>query len=263
MKRNIILLTLILIMACPDALKAQFEWPGSAKAAVCLTYDDGLDCHLDVAVPQLNEFGFKGTFFCPGHSESLYNRMDEWRKMVKQGHELGNHSLFHPCRSDLDGREWVKPEYDLNKYTPEQIAAELRTANTLLKAVDGKTERTYGYTCSDYTAGGVDFTGTIREIFVAARNDGPIPESMDGYDVYMAPSWCVDSHPAEALIGYVEKARGNGTIAIFMFHSVDGSYLNVSAEAHLKLLQYLKENEKDYYVATFKEVMEYIKTAQN
>jgi hypothetical protein len=30
-------------------VSAQFTWPGGAKAAVCFTYDDGLDCHLDVA----------------------------------------------------------------------------------------------------------------------------------------------------------------------------------------------------------------------
>ena len=37
---------------------AQFKWPDGKKAAVVFTYDDGLDCHLDVAVPQLDEFGF-------------------------------------------------------------------------------------------------------------------------------------------------------------------------------------------------------------
>src|SRR5210317_1324498 len=76
---------------------AQFKWPNGKKAAVVFTYDDGLDGHLDVAVPQLDEFGFKGTFYCTGNSPSLYNRLDEWRQIAKNGHELGNHTLFHPC----------------------------------------------------------------------------------------------------------------------------------------------------------------------
>ena len=237
-------------------IQAQFKWPDGKKAAVVFTYDDGLDCHLDVAVPQLDEFGFKGTFFCPGQSTSLYNRMDEWRKIAKNGHEIGNHTLFHPC----DGKkgDWVKPEYDLNNYSPEQIVNELRTANTLLKAIDGNENRTFGYTCSDYIAGGVDFTPDVKKLFVAARCDGPVPETMNNYDIFKTPSWGVDSPTAEDLIAYVEKARKNSTIAVFMFHSVGGGYLNVGAEEHHKLLEYIKENEDEFYTGTFMEVMKYI-----
>lgn len=233
---------------------------GWKKAAVVFTYDDALDCHLDITVPQLDEFGFKGTFYCTGNSPSLYNRLTEWRKIAENGHELGNHTLFHPC----DGKrgDWVKPEYDLSKYTHAQILNELHTANTLLKAIDGKTDRTFGYTCSDYIAGGIDFTGDIKNMFVAARCDGPVPETMEGYTVFKTPSWGVNSPTAEELIAYVNRAREKGTIAVFMFHSVGGGYLNVGAEEHRKLLQYINDNEKDFYTGTFLEVMRYIKQNQ-
>lgn len=251
---------LIFFLAGSTEVKAQFKWPDNKKAAVVFTYDDGLDCHLDVAVPQLDEFGFKGTFFCTGNSPSLYNRLEEWRKIAENSHELGNHTLFHPC----DGKrgDWVKPEYDLTKYTHEQILNELRTANTLLKAIDGKTERTFGYTCSDYIAGGIDFTADIKNMFAGARCDGPVPETMTGYTVFKTPSWGVNSPTAEELIAYVEKAREKGTIAVFMFHSVGGGYLNVGAEEHRKLLEYIKLNSRDYYTGTFLEVMQYIKQNQ-
>ena len=136
---------------------------------------------------------------------------------------------------------------------------ELRTANTLLKAVDGKETRTYGYTCSDITAGGINITDSLKNLFFAARDDGDIPETMDGYNIYKAPSWGVDSPAAEAMIEYVNRARDKGTIAIFMFHSVGGGYLNVAAEEHRKLLAYIVRNKKDFYCATFFEVMNYIK----
>ena len=250
----------IFLLLVSNISNAQFKWPDGKKAAVVFTYDDGLDCHLDVAVPQLDEFGFKGTFYCTGNSPSLFNRLEEWRKIAKNGHELGNHTLFHPC--DGEKQDWVKPEYDLNKYTHEQIVAELRTANTLLKAVDGKAERTFGYTCSDFVAGGIDFTGDVKSIFSAARCDGPIPENMEAYNVFKTPSWGVNSPTAEELIAYVEEAKEKGTIAVFMFHSVGGGYLNVGANEHRKLLEYVKTNEKDFYSGTFLEVMEYIKQNQ-
>ena len=56
---------------------SSFQWPENYTSAVCLTYDDGLDCHLDVAVPELDSYGVKGTFFCTGYSKSLQKRMNE------------------------------------------------------------------------------------------------------------------------------------------------------------------------------------------
>ncbi len=247
----------VILMFLTNSLQAQFKWPDGKEAAVVFTYDDGLDCHLDVAVPQLDMFGFKGTFYCTGNSPSLYKRSDEWRAIAAAGHELGNHTLFHPC--DGEQFDWVKPEYDLNSYSLDRILTELRTAGTLLKAIDGKTERTFAYTCSNYLAGDEDFSDDLEDLFVAARCGFEMPSTMEGYNVYKTPAWGVSDPSAEELISYVEKARKNGTIAIFMFHSVGGGYLNVGAEQHRVLLEYVKKNEKDLYTGTFLEVMKYIK----
>lgn len=234
-----------------------FQWPEDKKAAVCLTFDDGQDSHLDNAIPLLDSFNIKATFYCPGNKESLHNRLSEWKKIVENGHELGNHSLFHPCDGTLF--DWVKPEYDLNQYSLNQIRMELYTANTLLKAVDGKSKRTYGYTCSNYKVrGDSSYVDVVKELFSAGRSDGPIPESMDDINIHFMPSWCVDSHTGNELIDYVIQAKKNGTIATFMFHSVGGGYLNVSNEALQKLLIYLKENEDDYWVDTFYNITEYL-----
>ncbi|RPI45985.1 MAG: chitooligosaccharide deacetylase [Bacteroidetes bacterium] len=242
-------------------LRDNFNWPENKKAAVCLTFDDGLDSHLDNAIPLLDAYGFKATFFCTGNSGSLHRRTDEWKRIVENGHELGNHTLFHPC----DGRsyEWVKPEYDLNSYTVDQIRTELFTANTLLKAVDGKDHRTYGYTCSNYRVrGDSSFVAVVEQLFSAARNDGPVPGTMANIDIHLMPSWCVDNHTGRELIEYVEQAGKKGTIATFMFHSVGGGYLNVSTEALKELLVYLKSHEQDYWVDTFDRVTQYISGQQ-
>jgi hypothetical protein len=258
----IVHLICLVLIGIPAFTNAQFKWPNGAKAAICLTYDDALDGQLNYAIPQLDSVGLKGTFFCTGSSSCLYRRMNEWRKAAKNGHELGNHTLFHPClRNRLDGTkfEWVKPEYDLANYNIAQLFNELRTANTLLKAIDGQELRTYGYTCSDCIVGGISFIDSLKSIFTAARDDGPIPESMKGYNIFKAPSWPVKDNSSDELIAYVNQARDKGTIAIFMFHSVGGGYLNTGAEQHRKLLDYISRNKKDFYCATFKEVMDYIK----
>ena len=108
-------LILFLLLSIPSISEAQFKWPNGAKAAVCLTYDDALDCQLNYAIPELDSAGLKGTFFCTGNSTSLYRRMNEWKAAAGRGHELGNHSLFHPCikhRPDGSDYAWVKPDGD-------------------------------------------------------------------------------------------------------------------------------------------------------
>ena len=59
--------------------KPAFSWPGGARAAVSLAYDDGLDSHLDIALPALNRYGFKGSFYLTLSSTAVRDRLEEWR----------------------------------------------------------------------------------------------------------------------------------------------------------------------------------------
>jgi peptidoglycan/xylan/chitin deacetylase (PgdA/CDA1 family) len=76
-------------------------WNGH-KAAVSLTFDDGDPSQLDVAVPELDKHGFRGTFFLIANH---LNRLDDWKKASAQGHEIGNHSLDHKHPGELSGPE--------------------------------------------------------------------------------------------------------------------------------------------------------------
>ena len=131
-----------------------------------------------------------------------------------------------------------------------------------MKAIDGKTERSYGYTCSNFVAGGVDFTDSIKNIFVAARCDGPIPETMVGYKTYKTPSFMSVDPEIDDLVEKIEEAKAKGTIVVFMFHSVGGGYLDTAADVHYKLLQYVNENQDDLYCGSFISVMKYINENQ-
>jgi sialate O-acetylesterase len=109
------------------------------KCAVVLTYDDAINQHLDNAIPVLDSLGLKATFYLTGFSTSMQTRLHDWKKLAVNGHELGNHTLYHPCNGG-PGREWVKPEYDLTKYTVQRMVDETRMTNLFLHALDGKTD---------------------------------------------------------------------------------------------------------------------------
>ncbi|UXX79902.1 polysaccharide deacetylase family protein [Reichenbachiella carrageenanivorans] len=242
-----------------------FNWPKGKKAAVVLTYDDAIDCHLDIVVPALDEYGYKGTFFLTGSAQSVANRSEAWRAIAANDHELANHTLFHPCRKVIPGErnfDWIRPEYDLDGYSFPQLINELNTANSLLHALDGKSERTFAYTCVDHTIQGVDFSDSIQHIFVAARGLSPVPESLRGVDPYLMPSTSAAELTGEQLIAEVKKAQANGTVITFLFHSVGGGYLNTSAEAHRELLDYLKQNQDKLWIDTFLNVTQHVQREQ-
>jgi len=239
-----------------------FPWPNGAKAAVVLTYDDGMDTHLDHAVPDLDAAGLKGTFFVPGHSESLAKRLPEWRALAARGHELGNHAIFHPClRRPATGpeREWVRPEYALESYTVERIRDEIAAMNTTLLAIDGETVRTLAYNCCDTTAGGRSYVDAVRPLFLAARaGEDRIAADVGALDPMLVPSWAATNATGAQLIAFAQKALDVGGLAVFQFHGIGGEWIPVSREAHRELLAWLAANRQTVWTDAFQRVMAHL-----
>jgi peptidoglycan-N-acetylglucosamine deacetylase len=256
---------LLLLLAAATLQAQQFQWPGGVKAAVVLTYDDGIDAHIDRAGPDLQAAGLSGTFYVTGASDSLKQRMPQWRELAQQGHELGNHTVFHPClKNGPDGavRDFVKPEYDLDNYSARQYAAEATAMNTTLAAVDGLTERTFAYTCCDTTAGGASVIDAMRPLFPAARGGGErvVVKDLKSVDFHNVPSWMVEDVEAPEMIEFVKEALAANGLAVIMFHGVEGPYLSVSRKAHQELLAWLAAHREEVWTGTFLEVMRHVRT---
>ena len=230
------------------------------QCAVVLTYDDGLNVHLDNVLPALDTLGLTGTFYVPANSSCLKERLPEWRILAEKGNEIGNHTLFHPCDGRPAGRDWVNPDYDLSTYTISRIIDEIRLANTFLNAIDGKTKRTFAYTCGEKTADDSSFVPLIKDEFVAARGVNAVMQRINEIDLFDIPSFMINRQSGDELIDLVKEAMENTMLIVFLFHGVGGEHdLNVSLAAHNQLLQFLKQNEKDIWVAPLVEIAEYIK----
>jgi len=250
---------LLMTFAFPLYAQNNAAWRNK-KCAVALTYDDALNTHIDNVVPLLDSLGFRGTFYLSGFFPGFKARVKDWIAVGKQGHELGNHTLFHPCEGKAPGREWVKPDYDLNNYTPQRIIDEIRMASTLLEAMDGKTKRTFAYPCSDMKAGDSSYVDAIKSDFIAARAvEGKI-QKLDEVDLYKIPSYMINGQSGDEMIALVKKAMETNSLLVFLFHGVGGEHnLNVSLTDHRKLLLFLKQNEKDIWVAPMVDIAQFIK----
>ncbi len=237
-------------------------WQGK-KCAVVLTYDDALNVHLDNAIPLLDSLSMKGTFYLIGTADATKRRIKDWRKAAQNGHELGNHTLFHPCDASKNGRSWLTPERDMSKYSVQRMTDEIKATNVLLEAIDGKKQRTFAYTCGDMNIGGVNFMDSLHNDFVAARAVRQEMHPFSEVDLYNVDCYAINGETGAQMIDLVKKARDSGKLLVFLFHGVGGEHsINVDLQAHRELLYFLKNNENDIWIAPMIEVAEHVKKFQ-
>lgn len=244
--------------------KQNFHWPQKIKAAVSLSYDDAIDSQLDNAIPTLNKYGLKGSFYLKLASPTINTRLADWRAAAAQGHELGNHTLFHQCSRTLPDREWVKPEDDLDKTTIAQVKNQIVLANTMLYAIDGKKERTFTTPCGDLNTADGNYLASVKSEFVAIKavSGSGIASDMKTLDPYAVNVLTPVGFTGKQLIDVVKEAAAKGTMVNFTFHGVGGDYLTTSKEAHEELVKYLSEHKDIYWTDTFLNIMKYVKQEQ-
>jgi peptidoglycan-N-acetylglucosamine deacetylase len=256
MKKLVILLgCLIGWSARVFAQSPPMQWPDHKKATIVLTYDDALLSQLDSAMPQLKKAGFKATFFVTGDMD--YVTIPRWRKLAKEGFELGNHTVFHACPTSPDN------PVSSDSYTQTKMIDEIDLMNRFLYALDGKTVRTFAYPCAQTLAGGKDYVDSLRRngLVRYARIGGDVTSVITDFvhlDPLRVPAYGLDDHTdAVKIIGFIKKVQESGGMGVIMFHGIGGDYITTATDVHQKVLDYLKENKKAIWVATFGEAMEW------
>ena len=132
-----------------SALEAEkkFSWPEGKHGAVSVTFDDARFSQIDNGLPILDEYGAKATFYVS--ISSLEKRLDAWKKAVANGHEIGNHSLTHPCSGNFSfAREKALENYTLNK-----MYYELEESNIIIERLLNVRPVSFAYPCGQKFVG--------------------------------------------------------------------------------------------------------------
>jgi sialate O-acetylesterase len=261
MKMKLFVVAFGLFISLSNLAQTTGPWQGK-KCAVVLTYDDAIDQHLDNAIPVLDSLGLKATFYITAFSSSMQTRLNEWKQLPVHGHELGNHTLYHPCVGGPD-RSWVRPEYDLRNYSVRRMIDETRMTNLFLQSLDGKTRRTFAYTCGDMKIGDTSFIDSMKKDFVAARGVRNQMHKINEVDLYNTDCYVVNGETAGQMINWAKKAMETNSLLIILFHGVGGgNALNVSVSAHREFLNFLKQNEKDIMIAPLINISDEVRSWQ-
>ena len=251
------LLLALLLLATPAAAN---RWPNGAKAAVALTYDDALASQLDNATPALERAGLRGTFFL---SNVQREHVARWRALAKKGHELANHSLFHPCPAATYPAD---PRYTSESYTPAQMVREIAQQESLLTALDGRPTHGFASPCTVNEVNGLDYleplraAGTVTYGRTETTRAGDPAAEVSTLDVMHIPGRAFpETATAAELIAFAQEAQRGGGMAVYVFHGVGGDYLQVSNPTHEALLAWLAAHRRDIWVAPLGEIVAWAK----
>ena len=234
-----------------------FQWPRGKQAAVSLTFDDARLSQIDVGIPLLNQFGVKGTFFAS--PAEMLQRLDGWRAALRAGHEVGNHTVNHPCTGNFC---WSR-QHALEEYTLDQMAAELDYANAQIEKHLGIRPKSFAYPCGQtFVGAGVNtrsYVPFVAERFIVGRGyPNETPNDPLRCDLAQAMGIDLDNKPIAEIQRLIEQTKTRGGWIIFAGHEMGQAQgQSVSAASLTALCRYLTE-ANDLWVDTTANIGAYI-----
>ena len=149
-------------------LPEKFKWPDGYQAALSLSFDDARHSQIDTGLALLDKYDAKVTFYVV--PDRVRERLKGWKQAVANGHEIGNHTVYHPCTGNLD---WVSSDNAIENYTLKRMRAELLDANQQIQQLLAITPESFAYTCGDTTLGrglkNKSYIPVVAELFTSGR----------------------------------------------------------------------------------------------
>ncbi len=238
----------------------RFQWPEGKKVALSLSFDDARLSNVDVGLDLFEKFDVKVTYYViPGAVEK---RLAQWKKAVLQGHEIGNHTLYHPCSGNFT---WDQ-EKALESYNLAAMRQELLDANDQINTLLGVTPVSFAYSCGQtYVGRGQEtrsYVPLIDELFDSGR--GWLDEGTnDPYFVDFAQLQGVemDGKDFEQDIKPILKsAQEHSHWVVLAGHEIGPDGRQTSRTKMLEeLMTYVRDSVSDIWLAPVGEVTSYVR----
>jgi peptidoglycan/xylan/chitin deacetylase (PgdA/CDA1 family) len=242
---------------------SRFAWPDGKRAAVSLTFDDARPSQLDQGLAVFAETGLKVSFYLT--ASNLGGRAADWKKAAAAGHELGNHTVNHPCSGNFS---WSRA-HALEDFTLDRMREELTAATREIERLTGVRPVTFAYPCGQTFVGRgravTSYVPLVEELFVAGRlwlSEAPNdPAYVDLSQLFGYPMDDVDFSALEPVL---RDTIDRGQWLVLAGHdtgSVPGKQVT-RLETIRALARYLQER-RDVWVDTVGNVAAYVRRARS
>jgi peptidoglycan/xylan/chitin deacetylase (PgdA/CDA1 family) len=219
-----------------------FRWPKGRRAAMSISWDDARPSQIEVGVPILDRYGIKGTFYTL--PRNMTGRLKKWRAAAARGHEIGNHTIKHPCMGNFI--TWQTPETMLENYTLRRMEKEILEASRVLERAVGVRPTSFAYPCAQtYVGRGVrlrSYIPLVAKHFEVGRSCfSETYASPERCDLAQVPSIDFDNKTFKQLRALVDAAAADGCWLVITGHEVGNGRVKqtTSASALRKLCAYL------------------------
>ena len=212
---------------------AQFNiaaYKDGSKAALSFTFDDGASDQLTLAIPQLEERGWRGTFYIIGsfiHEEGNGFTWDVIRDIAGRGHEIGSHTMTHRNLLEIPYEEAVREVFDCDSLILARTGVRPLSFAYPFNAADARIK-----TMAESGKAGSRTTQTV----LGGRT------TKDGFTRRL------------------DELVSKGGWMVTMTHGIVNGYDHfANLETYLEYLDMIKAREDSLWIAPFAEVASYIK----
>ena len=239
--------------------REDFHWPEGKRAAISLTFDDARESQVTKGIPLLDEYGVKATFYVV--PRNLNGKVDAWKKAAMNGHEIGNHTLKHPCSGNfsfIDDRA-------LEDYTLDKMRHELVEANNIIENRLGIRPVSFAYPCGQKFVGRgknlKSYVPLVAELFSTGR--GWMDEWAND------PAFCdmanlmameLDGKDFEQVKQLIDRTLTDGGWLIFCGHDIGEGVRQTTYSSTLKAVcEYAQDPANGIWLDTVQAVAKHIR----
>lgn len=237
-----------------------FQWPQGKQLAVSLSFDDARHSQVEGGTALLDQYDVKATFYLV--PAAMYERLEGWKKAVASGHEIGNHSLVHPCTGNF---AWSR-DNAIENYSLEKMRSELLECNRVIKRALGVEPKVFAYPCGQTFVGrGVNtksYVPIVAELFSTGRgflDEGPNDPSF--CDLAQLTGIEMDGKDFPAIRAILESAAESRAWVVLAGHEMSESGPQTTHLSMLRqLIEYAKDPAHGIWLAPVGTVAAYVRT---
>lgn len=258
MRLRLLLILATFLSGRAAVAQSAFTWPEGKQAALSLSFDDARPSQIENGLPLFARYGAAVTFYVvPSNMEG---RLDGWRQAVADGHEIGNHSLRHPCTGNFT---WSR-EKALEDYSPETMRDELREANRRIEELVGVSPEVFAYPCGQTFVGRSTETASyvplVAEQFESGR--GWLDEVANDptfVDLAQLTGIPMDEVDFAEILPILESAKEEGRWVVLAGHDIGDEGRQTTRVNMLEdLLEYVRNPAHGIWLAPVGAVTNYV-----
>jgi peptidoglycan/xylan/chitin deacetylase (PgdA/CDA1 family) len=263
MQRALVLVSATLAAISPliaaQQSTAPFSWPNGKRAAISLSFDDARESQVEGGTALLDRYGVKATFYVV--PSAVEKKVQGWKQAAASGHEIGNHSLNHPCSGNF---AWSRSKA-LEDYTIDGMRRELTDANRRITELLGVTPESFAYPCGQTFVGRgtrtESYVPVTASLFVTSRGwMDEAPNDPSYVDFAQLTGIESDGKDFEQILPIIEAARKSGAWIVFAGHEMAKDGAQTTRLAMLeRLCAYGNDSANGVWIAPVGTVAKYVR----